>query len=306
MSFETVNNPSSKTSMRFIKLGDAVLDATLKGGKRAKGMGMGMRSNNTSEQSFDGFDELFDGASEVGFAGVSPVRGVTPGSRGGSRRRGNNSNSSSSRAGSPSKASGGQGDRLNTADSESELQPNSPLSGIHEDEIEAHAFIATMLLLTAAIENYAINRNELLNVKRASQKKSIELEDVKIACREATTRYQTAFNMRQNSEKNLIALKKKSRMLNNRVHRFKEKVRVARLLNVVSVNGHTAISWAATLGSFDIVEEMLSRGSTVGYPAEMMNMSAAYLQQSWAVCKCAMSGKPQRRQDEVMSFLLSL
>lgn len=42
--------------------------------------------------------------------------------------------------------------------------------------------------------------------------------------------------------------------------KYKNKARIARLMNQVTLTGHTAVSWAAAVGSYDIVEVLLSRG----------------------------------------------
>ena len=46
---------------------------------------------------------------------------------------------------------------------------------------------------------------------------------------------------------------------------YREKLRVFRLLDKVTLSGHTAVSWAASLGNMEALEMLLSHGATVGY-----------------------------------------
>ena len=138
-------------------------------------------------------------------------------------------------------------------------------SEIISDYIECYPFIETILALLNAVVIFANDRSKLLQLKKKTALKSMRLEDLKIQLKEARVKYEEEFNYRDSVEKELIADKRRLRSLNKKVDQYREKVRVARLLNQVSVNGHTPISWAASMGSYEMVEEMLSRGSTVGW-----------------------------------------
>ena len=72
-----------------------------------------------------------------------------------------------------------------------------------------------------------------------------------------------------------------SRFTLKRAKRYREKLRVARLLSKVTTSGHTAISYAASLGNFDAVELLLSHGSTVGFNTQLLHLSASYIQLSY-------------------------
>jgi hypothetical protein len=57
------------------------------------------------------------------------------------------------------------------------------------------------------------------------------------------------------------------------------------------MNGHTAISWAAAVGAYEVVEEMLSHGATVGFPIPLLNLTATFLQQSYKIYKLSAASK---------------
>jgi hypothetical protein len=131
------------------------------------------------------------------------------------------------------------------------------------------------------------------------------LEDLKAQHRDAVALHKAEMATREQLEKDLIAFKRRLRSLDKRIKLFREKVRVSRLLNRVAVNGHTPISWAASLGAFEIVEEMLSRGSTVGFTPEMLNLTATYLQMSYRICMTSLKIKPRRVLDkETATYVL--
>lgn len=66
-----------------------------------------------------------------------------------------------------------------------------------------------------------------------------------------------------------------------RAKRFREKLRVARLLSKVTTSGHTAISYAASLGNFAAVELLLSHGASPGYNSQLLHLSASFIQLSY-------------------------
>ena len=51
-----------------------------------------------------------------------------------------------------------------------------------------------------------------------------------------------------------------------RAQAMREKLRVIKLLNVVTDSGHTALSWAAAYGQYDTVDLMLRTGASPGNP----------------------------------------
>ena len=71
---------------------------------------------------------------------------------------------------------------------------------------------------------------------------------------------------------------KKLLLYRRRIQENKERLRVTRLMNQVSPCGHTIISWAAATGSYEVMDHLLSRGGTTGYPEDLVHMSASVIQ----------------------------
>jgi len=162
---------------------------------------------------------------------------------------------------------------------------------------DCYHFVSVMLSFLRAVVRFSLDGVQLSECKQITAKRSMELEDLKLKHKYAVTHHHTEIAIREGLEKDLITFKRRVRSLDKRVRVFREKVRVARLLNRVSVNGHTPISWAASLGAYEVVEEMLSRGSTVGFTPELLNWTATYLQMSYRICITSRKIKPQRVLD---------
>lgn len=84
---------------------------------------------------------------------------------------------------------------------------------------------------------------------------------------------------------------------------FRDKLRISRLLNQITPCGHTAISWAATHGNYEAVEELLTHGSSVGYTEDLVHLSARFLQMSYRLyrfvsCKTSLSDKKLASESE--------
>ena len=75
---------------------------------------------------------------------------------------------------------------------------------------------------------------------------------------------------------------------------YKSKIRIARLMNQVTLSGHTAISWAAAVGAYDIVDLLLTKGAPVGYTENLIHMSATVLQISYRLYRCTYHGQKKR------------
>ena len=84
-------------------------------------------------------------------------------------------------------------------------------------------------------------------------------------------------------EAEMIQEQKRSAKYKDRIEKFRERLRVAMLLNKVTASGHTAISWAAAHGTYDIMEGLLSRGGTVGYNEDLLHMSAILIQNTFRI-----------------------
>eukprot|EP01038_Epipyxis_sp_PR26KG_P005643 gene5643-7790_t len=156
---------------------------------------------------------------------------------------------------------------------------------IYQNEIACFPFINTILALCKAIAKFSTDKSRLVQLRQESSQISIQVADLELACEELKLSYDVEEKKRLEMEKDLIKKLKSERFYNEKVLNFREKVRVARLLNQSCTNGHTLVSWAASVGAYEVVEEMLSHGATVGYPSELLHMIATYLQLSYLISK---------------------
>ncbi len=176
----------------------------------------------------------------------------------------------------------------------------SPLEGLSRDEIDCFPFVNAMLALLKTIVKYSLESNRLEVAKRDRAHFSMLREDLFIENRDLVAFHEKEFNHRAAVEQQMISEMKKVRYHKRMVHLNREKVRVARLLNLISVNGHTPISWAASLGNYEVVEELLSHGSNCGLVSSLMHLAATYLQKSWIIFKMGMSTRSNKRRKAVL------
>jgi ankyrin repeat protein len=114
---------------------------------------------------------------------------------------------------------------------------------------------------------------------------------------------QSSFNElqaeRADVEGALIRMKKLARFTLEKAKKYREKLRVWRLMNQVTASGHTAISWAATRGNFEAMDAMLLHGASVGFTASLVNLCATYLQHSYRLYKLLFKQQKKAQLSEI-------
>ena len=152
-----------------------------------------------------------------------------------------------------------------------------------DEEYQSPLFVKAMVKLVETAEDYAA----VQPMVRKARADTIAAQEAKKECLETLFEAKQELDVLKEkqkiAEKNLIRNIKESKRAMDRIKLYKSKVRIARLLNHVTQSGHTAISWAASYGEYDIVEELLSRGGTVGYTREMIHLSVAVIQHSYRI-----------------------
>jgi ankyrin repeat protein len=103
---------------------------------------------------------------------------------------------------------------------------------------------------------------------------------------------------RQQTEYKMIKKMRETKRLLQRAKACREKLRVVRLLSQVSDSGHTAASWAASLGAYEFLDELLKRGSTVGFTVKILHLTATYIQQSYRLYRKRTNVHRQRQAEE--------
>lgn len=157
------------------------------------------------------------------------------------------------------------------------------LQFVREEDLAGYALVASVERLIKAITRYALNYKDVLIYKQGTLQAVRTLESLREESARLLAQYDEEYAVRGRIEATYIAAMKTSKFLHDKVNVFREKVRVARLMNTVSANGHTPISWAAAYGAYEVVEEMLSRGGTVGYVAPLLHLTGTYLQLSYRI-----------------------
>jgi hypothetical protein len=157
-----------------------------------------------------------------------------------------------------------------------------------------------MFSMFKAIVRFSEDKENLVQCKLETSTRSRSCEDARDKSTALRAHYEEEFKIRADMEGLMLEYMKKERFYKSRVASFMEKVRVARLLNEVSMNGHTAISWAAANGAYELVEEMLSHGATVGFPIPLLNLTATFLQYSYKIYRmnCAFRYKPSEDDED--------
>lgn len=169
---------------------------------------------------------------------------------------------------------------------------------VEEDDVEGSRFIGVILLQIAAIITYDEDSHKILALKTEVARLSVIREEEREKRDESLTAYQEKVEHRAKVEEELIATIKHVKFNKNKTRVFREKVRVARLMNRTSVNGHTLISWAAAHGSYDIVEDMLTHGATVGYTNQLLHLTATYLQLSYKIFIMSYTMRTKKKGNE--------
>lgn len=175
----------------------------------------------------------------------------------------------------------------------------NPLIRYNPDEEVGYKFMEIMLSLLKALCRFSSQYPLVLAKKQESLSSSRKLDELKTKGTRLQEIFQEQYEARSSLEKDYIKFLKKSRFLHEKVEVFKNKVRVARLMNHLSVSGHTAISWASSYGLYDMVELMLSRGGNVGYVAPIFHLVATFIQRSYRIYRTLLFA----RYDEVREIL---
>lgn len=92
-------------------------------------------------------------------------------------------------------------------------------------------------------------------------------------------------------EKKLFAEIQQCKLFLKKTKIYREKLRIARLLNQVTPTGHTAISWAAAHGNYEALEEIMTHGGSIGYTEDLIHLSARFIQMSYRLYRF-LSAKP--------------
>lgn len=157
-------------------------------------------------------------------------------------------------------------------------------------------FINAVIHMLKAIFVFSTDHEILMARKQQTLQAVGAADDLKALLQQALEVYNKEFGYRSGLEQSYIKLLKKSQFNRSKVTLYTNKVRICRLLNYVCVNGHTAISYAASYGNFPLVEELLSRGASVGYTADMIIQVVKFLQYSWRIYRLTLKAREQLKR----------
>lgn len=158
----------------------------------------------------------------------------------------------------------------------------TPLAyGQHEDETLQYPLLAALDAFTraAVAKAAAAAATEPLAQRQRTLRAALSTHaDVLRATRRdrvvAERRWRDADEPLREIHERLSALEREERSL-------EEQRRCCRLLSASADGGHSALSWAATIGSADIVQLLLDRGAPVDFPDAVLHAAAAVAQLAW-------------------------
>jgi len=190
--------------------------------------------------------------------------------------------------GSPS-AEVGLGSRPTTSEKKESIVERA-YNAAMSDTTSVH-FVRCILVLLKAANQLAEDQVAILRMKEEVVAVGQQFEEARVKAQAAHVAFLGAQSKRLMTEKNLIDMIRYARFTLKRAKRYREKLRVARLLNKVTAGGHTVISYAASLGNTEAVDMLLTHGASVGYNAQLLHLTASYLQLSYRLYRFVTEAK---------------
>lgn len=152
-----------------------------------------------------------------------------------------------------------------------------------DDEHIKMPFVHSMELLMSAVAYMMDDMASLVHANQALTEGKRSFDKVRKETDIGRQAYWTEAARQRMIEAEMIQEQQRSTKYKDRIEKFRERLRVAMLLNIVTASGHTAISWAAAHGTYEIMEALLSRGGSVGYNEDLMHMSAKIIQTTFRI-----------------------
>ena len=159
-------------------------------------------------------------------------------------------------------------------------------------------FVRTILVLLKAADQLALERSTIENMKLEIIEAGQKQENARLAHQAAHVRHAGAVSKRLSTEKILTDMMKYARFTLTRAKEYREKLRIFRLLDKVTLSGHTAVSWAASLGNIEALDCLLSHGGTVGYTTKLLHLSATFIQQSYRLYRFITEARRANKEEE--------
>ena len=141
-----------------------------------------------------------------------------------------------------------------------------PISGPDNSNGEINQVVYAMYMLLEAATALAVERVASLPVKQRVAETSMANDANQRSRINAEKRLDFLITERKKTESKLGDKLSEMRSYLTRAQAMREKLRVIKLLNVVTDSGHTALSWAAAYGQYDTVDLMLRTGASPGNP----------------------------------------
>ena len=157
-----------------------------------------------------------------------------------------------------------------------------PISGPDNSNGEINQVVYAMYMLLEAATALAVERVASLPVKQRVAETSMANDAKQRSRINAEKRLDFLITERKKTENKLGDKLSEMRSYLTRAQAMREKLRVIKLLNVVTDSGHTALSWAAAYGQYDTVDLMLKTGASPGfYVYPLSNFLCAILPASY-------------------------
>ena len=178
------------------------------------------------------------------------------------------------------------------ADERSAMDPVELIENmVGKDSAAAGKFVTTIVTLLFGIDCVAHESIALAKANHEYMEVVNRQHDLKDNMMRAQAKVSNKDIHKGLCEKKLFNEIQQCKLFLKRTKIYREKLRIARLLNQVTPTGHTAISWAAAHGNYEALEEIMTHGGSIGYTEDLIHLSARFIQMSYRLYRF-LSAKP--------------
>jgi ankyrin repeat protein len=163
-------------------------------------------------------------------------------------------------------------------------------------------FVESLIILMHAVTEMISDLQLLSSLSRQILDQKLIFDSKKAQTEVLKQKYETVSSKYFMLQSEINSALTRVRKATVKVDSYRDRLRIARLMNQVSSSGHTVMSWAACHGAYEMVEVLLSKGGAVGYNEQLLHYSAEVIQITWRLffnySRTMKEKKKQRRREE--------
>lgn len=144
-------------------------------------------------------------------------------------------------------------------------------------------FVEVMHLLLGTLSMIAAQRPEVVEANRQIQLTHAAYLDLSEVDSDVQQEMRNIVDFRNKKEKQLVYRLKHAKSMDCDVESNLARLKIARLMNMISSTGYTAVAWAAAFGFYSAVDVLISHGAPVGFNDDMYQMAAASIQLTYRI-----------------------